>query len=180
MFASRTTLTDGMITSSTLHGYVFTCSNASSSLSVANITQLMAVYTQVVVGFLAKYGMGRHYEYILPNLPDLIHTFIIGEIGSFIAIGLVRTSICIFVLRLIQGTHPRTRTALYCVLSLNGLLTLAAVLSIGVQCQPLNKAWNPTIEGRCFSAHPFGTVIRVVGGMLPCTKRCIYWKTVET
>ena len=139
----------------------------------------MAICTQIAVGFLAKYGMGRHSEYILPTKPNLIHTYIIGEIGCFIAIGLVRISICIFVLRLIQGTHARTRTALYFVLSLNSVFTLVTILIMAFQCHPLNKAWNPTIEGSCFSVPAFGAIVRVVGGMLSCTKRFLYWETVE-
>ena len=130
----------------------------------------MAVYNQVVFAFLTKYGMGRHYEYILPTMPNFIETFVIGEIGFHIAIGLLRISICKFVLRLTQGTHPRTRIALYITLSLNGAVTLAAVFIIGFQCQPLRKTWNPMIEGTCINHQIFTNIMSVVGGMLPHPK----------
>ena len=140
----------------------------------------MAIYTQVAIRFLVKYGMGRHYEYILPTLPKLIETFIIGGIVSCIAVGLVKISICLFVLRLIQGTHPRTRIALYITLSLNTVVTLVATITLGFQCKPLRKAWNLTIEGSCFTNQDRVNIVRVVGGMLPWTLRFLYWKTVET
>ena len=131
----------------------------------------MAVYSQVVAGFLVKYGMGRHWEYILPTLSNLVETFIVGEIGVCVAVGLVRISICLFVSRLIQGTHPRTRAALYIVLGLNAVVTLVAIFILGFQCQPLRKTWNMAMEGRCFTKDVLVNIIRVVGGMLPHTKR---------
>lgn len=123
--------------------------------------------------------MGRHFEYILPTLPNLIETFIVGEIGISIGIGLVRISICMFVLRLIRGTHPRTRTALCAILSLNTVVTLAGIFTSVFQCRPLRKAWNPTIEGTCFTKHVSENIIRVVGGELPAL-RDVYIERVET
>ena len=146
----------------------------------ANNTQFMAIYCQVAVVFLAKYGMGRHYEYVLPTLSNLIETFIVAEIGTTIAIGLVRVSICLFVLRLIQRTHPRTRIALYIILCLNSVVTLVALFALWFQCRPLRKAWNFTIEGTCVTQEILENITRVVGGMLPCTKRCLCWERVET
>ena len=131
----------------------------------------MGVYCQVVAGLLVKYGMGRHFEYILPTLSNLTESFIVGEIGVCVAVGLVRISICLFVLRLIQGTHPRTRAALYVVLGLNAVVTLAAIFTLGFQCQPLRKTWNMGMEGTCFTRNVIENIVRVVGGMLPHTEK---------
>ena len=124
----------------------------------------MAVYAMVVINLLVHNGMGRHIEYVMPTLSKLNEVFTVGELGLFIGTGSVKLSVCIFILRLIQGTHPRTRITLFITIFFNIIVTLVAFFIFALQCRPLEKTWKPTTEGRCFTPHVLRIILRVVGG----------------
>ena len=109
-------------------------------------------------------GMGRHVVYILPTLSKLLKVVVLAELGVALGVGFVKLSICIFVLRLIKGTHRRIAIAVYTVMIMNTVITLVAVFCIAFQCTPFEKVWNPKVPGRCFSAQVLTEIVRVVGG----------------
>ena len=115
--------------------------------------------------------MGRHAIYVLPTLSKLLKYDVFAEFSVALGTGFVKMSVCIFILRLIKGTHRRIAISLYVIIILNSLITLTAVFLIAFQCTPFRKSWNPFIPGRCFSAEILTAITRVVGGILPFRPR---------
>ena len=74
-----------------------------------------------------------------------------AEIQATIATGLIKTSVCLFILRIIKGTHRRPSNIIIAFIVINILETLAFLFVICFQCTPFNKVWKPTIQGHCTS-----------------------------
>ena len=83
-----------------------------SCYEIVNKRKGMVIYGTILSCLRVKYGFGRHIEYVLPQISQVtMYTTLVtmqNGIGTF----LIKTSVCIFVLRLIQGTHPKIRALL--------------------------------------------------------------------
>lgn len=62
-----------------------------------------------------------------------------------------RISICIFLLR-IFNTKKYWRWGLYTIIAFVTVTQIPSALALLVQCQPVQKWWNPTIPGKCWSS----------------------------
>ena len=98
----------------------------------------------------------------------------VAEIGVALGTGFVKLSVCIFVLRVIKGTHHKVAITLYSVIAINSAITIMAVFCLAFQCRPLRKAWEPEIPGSCFSAQILTDIVRVVGGKPLPSKLVVY------
>ena len=74
-----------------------------------------------------------------------------AEIQATIASGLIKNSVCLFILRIIKGTHRKLSKIIIAFMVINILGTLAFVFVICFQCIPFNKVWRPTVQGHCIS-----------------------------
>jgi len=97
-----------------------------------------------------KYGYGRHiydipFENLTQKLPLLAN---IGATFSILAAVWSKTSFAITLLRITQGW---LWVAVWCIIvTMNVAMGLSA-LFVWIQCTPVEKSWNPLLEGTCFS-----------------------------
>ena len=95
---------------------------------------------------------------------DVAKWTIIAEIQSYSAVLLVKLSVCLFILRVIEGTHRNIAKFIYVLMVLMTMLALAAMLTDALQCFPLEKAWRPTMKGQCISPRVLTRLTEVFGG----------------
>lgn len=89
------------------------------------------------------------------------------EIQNGIGTFLVKTSVCLFVLRLIHGTNPRVRILLWVTIAILFAITLSTVMVVGLQCVPFQKTWHPEMHGSCISKSVQTQLIRILGSSSP-------------
>jgi hypothetical protein len=103
----------------------------------------------VVTSETVKVGYGRHtydipLDVLIGKLPLLAN---IGGTFSILAAVWSKTSFAITLLRIAQGWMW---AGIWCIIvSMNVAMGLSA-LFIWIQCTPIEKSWNPLIEGQCF------------------------------
>jgi hypothetical protein len=66
---------------------------------------------------------------------------------------LSKVSVCLFLLRIIEHQNRNWDFYLYGLISLAIAVDCASSISILVQCQPLEKLWNPAAAGTCWPHH---------------------------
>ncbi|KAL9123976.1 MAG: hypothetical protein Q9217_006649, partial [Psora testacea] len=104
------------------------------------------VFGAVVNQKQVEYGFGRHLVYVKSTAVDIVKWTIIAEIQSYSAVLLVKLSVCLFILRVIKGTHRNIAKFIYVLMVLMTTLALAAMLTDALQCFPLEKAWRPKLK----------------------------------
>ena len=87
-----------------------------------------------------------------------------AEIQATISAGLIKTSVCLFILRIIKGTHRKLSKIIIAFMVINILGTLAFLFVICFQCIPFKKVWNPTIQGHCISPKILADANKGLGG----------------
>ncbi|KAI9714692.1 MAG: hypothetical protein M1828_001121 [Chrysothrix sp. TS-e1954] len=120
---------------------------------------LLYAGTQVSI----NHQYGRHVEYIPP--PDLVVILemnVVITIAGFISLALSRTSIGLFLLRVV-GKTDRKKWIVYLGLVLNVTQALVLIVLTGVQCVPIKKQWDPTTPGFCIPKDSFTIVDRFFG-----------------
>lgn len=108
-------------------------------------------------------GLGRHEYYLQPGQRRMFAVLGWADwIQTFITLMLTKTSICLFLLRIVEGR--KSRIVLY---SLIGSLILFSsvflFLFIGI-CRPLEAYWDVGVDGICFSDRQFENIIIAQGG----------------
>ncbi len=108
-------------------------------------------------GFLTELiysGVGRHI-YCLPKeqISITIKWSIISQIVNVIGIGLVKVSVCLCVLRLIDRARKQLNLFLWILIAFVSASHFAQVILFLVQCRPMSTIWDPRIPGKCFSPH---------------------------
>ena len=71
----------------------------------------------------------------------------------FISYFFLRTSIMLFVLRLLPPDKVLQKRIIYGAFLLNFAITMIAVISYGVRCVPLSGAYKNVPGAKCFPAH---------------------------
>ncbi|KAL8991625.1 MAG: hypothetical protein Q9169_007809 [Polycauliona sp. 2 TL-2023] len=107
-------------------------------------------------------GLGRHSYYL--EQEQLRHFTIFGWadwIQTFITLMFTKTSICLFLLRIVD--NKRTRMAIYGLIIFLVVITIVtASFFLGV-CRPLTAYWTPNKEGHCLSDQVIENVIIAQG-----------------
>ena len=99
-------------------------------------------------------GVGRHASCLpVENLSAALKWSIRSQIMNNIGIGLVKISVCLFVLRIIDRTRKGLSRFLWVLMAFVALSHTAQVILFVVQCRPMAAIWDKTIEGSCFSSH---------------------------
>ena len=76
---------------------------------------------------------------------------IINAIRVSVSVFAVKLSICFFLLRLLDKTHPRFRAIIVANITVYGIVLVIFSFIEGFQCIPLSKVWSPNTPGRCLS-----------------------------
>lgn len=76
-----------------------------------------------------------------------------AQIFNVIGIGLVKISVCLCVLRLIDRVRRRLSQFLWVLLAFVAVSHFVQVVIFLLYCRPLNAMWDPKVKGTCFSAH---------------------------
>jgi hypothetical protein len=106
-------------------------------------------------------GEGKPFSTLTPDEVEwLFKMFFWPALGYTILIVSVKTSILLSYKR-IFGHNKSTRTHIYILLGLSWAWGIATVLVTIFQCSPVEKAWNPTMPGRCidFVAYLWGNSV---------------------
>lgn len=123
-------------------------------------------------GFFTKViasGMGRHISCLPPQaLISMLEFSAIFEGLNVIGIGLVKISVCLTLLRIVERAHRRISQFLWSLLVFVAVTHLALSLLFFLHCRPLAALWNPQVHGSCLSTQTtvlvgyFGFAIDVV------------------
>ncbi|CAG8974859.1 hypothetical protein HYALB_00000474 [Hymenoscyphus albidus] len=124
----------------------------------------VTVFGSSVNQVMVDYGFGRHVEYVLKDIEKIVMWTIIAELQSYLAIGLVKLSVCWFILRMIQGTHRFLRASILVLMAILGIMVVVAMLLDALQCFPLEKAWKEHLPGRCISKYVLTHFTIAIGG----------------
>lgn len=113
-------------------------------------------------------GFGRHAYYLsYPQLTRAKKYNLLGEVFCILSLTFGKTSICLFLLRILEQSHGKQRKVfLYFTI---GLVVVTAAISLGQllgQCFPVSKQWNPMIPGHCADPVIFMEICYFNGGML--------------
>lgn len=96
------------------------------------------------------YGFGRRKYYLTAHQLQEFQKYTYGEwIQTFATLMWTKVSICLFLLRIPFSKYlirPLQAALVFLILS-NVVLTILWI----VQCQPVAKAWDSSLHGRCFS-----------------------------
>lgn len=108
-------------------------------------------------------GFGRHAIFLTED--ELIEAAKYSQLAVGVAnwaIGVVKLSVCFFLLNLIRGTHKKFRWAIYVMIALTFSFTLIGAILWGTQARPLAKLWDPRIPGTRGSTQDFLDVVYIV------------------
>lgn len=99
-------------------------------------------------------GGGKHI-YCLPpgQIYPVLKWSLLAQVCNVLGIGLVKISVCLCVLRLIDRARRRLSQFLWVLVAFVAASHSVQVLIFLLQCRPLNALWDPKVKGTCFSAH---------------------------
>lgn len=109
--------------------------------------------------------MGMHIFEIVDfaALPQANKFLFVGEFFGIIGISLAKTSFCVTLLRL--ATKRWHKILIWaCIVTVNGFMWPCAI-TFFVGCTPLEKKWDPTVEGTCVDNAPIVNFAVFAGGM---------------
>ena len=112
-------------------------------------------------------GLGRHIFYLTPWQRQQQSKYnSIGQAFCIMSLSLCKTSLCITLLRIVQGSNRVfMKWLLYTILVLVNVVNIIIVVTLFEQCQPTSKVWNSAILGKCW-AFPIELDLAVLqGGM---------------
>lgn len=122
---------------------------------------LLSVYSFMCIAA-AALGMGRHSSTL--TVPQIAHANkieIIGQTFCIIGIGTSKTSVALFLWRIVIHRWQKAILALLSV-SMTVICILCATVDF-VQCTPMEHVWNPEVPGKCWS--------RIIPTKSLCSKR---------
>ena len=97
-------------------------------------------------------GLGKHIECLGPAGAYATMKWSISAQAQHIAcLGLVKISVCLCVLRVIDRVERRIATFLWSNIAIVGVVHLAQLAMLLAECVPLNAMWKPSVHGRCYS-----------------------------
>ena len=110
-------------------------------------------------------GLGRHEYYLTSAQRRLFQVLGWADwIQTFITLALMKISICLFLLRIVDTKH--VARAMYALIAFITLFTAVSVfLFLGV-CRPLKAYWDVGVDGVCLSKHEVEYIILAQGGTL--------------
>lgn len=126
-------------------------------------SQLSSIVSLVLDVFQVRWGWGRHTYYLLQTpesrakLVEASKLSYMNEINTIIGLLFIKASIGLLLLR-IFGTKKFWRWVIYSIVAFVFVTTVISVAMVLSQCRPLDKLWNRTRSGSCWSPE---TVVNV-------------------
>lgn len=87
---------------------------------------------------------------------------------------LAKISVCFFLLRTLGRRRP-WNVCLGILILLLALVNLAFALASNLMCRPLEKLWEPEVEGECFSMEAELGITYFQGGESSCSSSRFEW-----
>ena len=97
----------------------------------------------------------------------------LGELQTSGAIALVKVSICLFLLRILDRTRKEFRRFIWILMVFSLAGNIALIITWFLQCIPLKALWNPTIHGKCIPGAAIVDVVYVGTGKRPVIPQTI-------
>ncbi|MCJ1345400.1 hypothetical protein MMC31_003607 [Peltigera leucophlebia] len=99
-------------------------------------------------------GMGRHvYCLSIEQVLDVAKWVLLSEVGVATTLGLLKISVCLFVLRVVDKARKGIAKAIWLLIYFVALTHILQLIIYLVQCRPLAAVWSTKVKGRCFSTH---------------------------
>lgn len=130
-------------------------SNLDSQQS-ADFSQVSSIVSLILDVFQVRWGWGRHTYYLLQTpqsrarLVEASKLSSMNQINTILGLLFIKFSIGILLLR-IFGTKRNWRWVIYSIMAFVFVTTVVSVAMVLAQCRPLDKLWNPTASGTCWS-----------------------------
>jgi hypothetical protein len=123
-------------------------------------------------------GTGRHEFYL--NMHQIMESGKLNTLAQpwyIMSTCFSKVSVCLFLLRIIEHQNRNWDFFLCSLISLVVAVDCATSISILVQCQPLEKLWNPAVAGTCWSHHAQHATGCFQGSESPIPN--VYWNVVD-
>ena len=122
-----------------------------------SVHQACGITAVILLTLFVNAGFGRHIYCLPPSaLPDVFKYSILAQIFNIAGIGLVKISVCLHILRIInRGVRCHISLLLWLLILITFLSHLAQILLFCVQCRPMPAIWSPQEypDAKCFSSH---------------------------
>lgn len=100
----------------------------------------------------AQSGLGKHIECLGPiRAYATIQWSVASQALHIACLGLVKISVCLCVLRVIDRVERRIAAFLWVNIALVGAIHVAQLAMLLAECRPLSALWDPRVHGRCYS-----------------------------
>ncbi|KAI9885413.1 MAG: hypothetical protein M1823_002797 [Watsoniomyces obsoletus] len=112
---------------------------------------LLVVLDGIALHMTFDYGYGRHIVAIGPRVNQLFKRQVIFQLLYGPTLMVIKLSFVLLYIRIFGHTpyrRPFVWIGVFVVVQ-----TIAFEISLGLQCRPLRKAWNPSVPGTCVSLH---------------------------
>ena len=97
-------------------------------------------------------GLGEHIECLSPAKAYATQQWgIAAQAHHIVCLGLVKVSLCLCVLRVIDKVKGRIATFLWVNIVLVGTVHVAQLAMLLAECRPLNALWDLSVHGSCYS-----------------------------
>ncbi|KAI9721903.1 MAG: hypothetical protein M1828_004998 [Chrysothrix sp. TS-e1954] len=115
-----------------------------------------------------SYGYGRHLKAIAPaDRPNAQKWIYVGMMINFPCLFFMRTSVMLFVLRLLPKTKRWPVRLIYFAMALNVVITIIGLVMMGTRCIPFEGLYINNIGAKC-SSPSFITTALIVNASLSC------------
>ena len=112
-----------------------------------------------------KNGFGRHIYYLTDDqISQVIKWSTLVEMVNEIAVFFVKTSICLFILRMLSRTYRIVRFLVWATIAIFFVITAVAVITLAVQCTPFQGVWDKSLHPKCISSKVVTQITRAYGG----------------
>ncbi|MCJ1402370.1 hypothetical protein MMC11_005590 [Xylographa trunciseda] len=96
-------------------------------------------------------GMGRHIVCLTEGqIYGILKWSTVAQILEMIALGFVKVSICLYMIRMIHHTMKRIRQCLWVLIAFITACHIVVFFLFVLQCIPLTAVWDPSISGQCY------------------------------
>ena len=135
------------------------------------IATLLGFVWAIVTSVQVHLGYGKHAYYIPKENAERLGALNIAATDiNTLVLFFVRTSICIFLIRMTKGTEKSLQWAIsiYSALALNALVAIATITLYSVMCVPLRSLWDLDVPGNCTVLEHATNTIKALGGSSCC------------
>ncbi|KAI9714793.1 MAG: hypothetical protein M1820_000082 [Bogoriella megaspora] len=151
-----------------LYSRAFLTRSIGSDDFTITIGALLSLYSMIQDSIWVHDGLGRHESQLTEaQLSQVNKWTYIGWIVVFISYFFVRTSVMLFVLRLLPPGKKWETRIIFFVFFLNIAITIIATVTYGLHCQPFQAGWKSVPGGHCKSYQDL-TITQWVNGILAC------------